>query len=120
MRYKKRMLDNNPIHNDDKKKYLIKVRFAGFPLFVIPRKIVEQIPFRNDSPTGEFDTCGCCVDVMFCNDALDNGYKIYVDCRVGLDHLKISDHDTSTSLRELPVQNSYFFIDYAEKKLMVE
>jgi hypothetical protein len=120
MRFRKQIFDNHPNTNNHKKKYLLKVKFAGFPLFVIPRKIVEQIPFRNDSPTGEFDSCGCCVDVMFCYDALQKGYQIYVDSRVGLDHLKISDQETSKSLKDLPLKQPNYYYEYAEeKKIMV-
>jgi hypothetical protein len=105
----------------DIKKRLIPVKFAGFPLFVIPRNLVERIPFRNDSPTGKFDGCGCCVDVMFCNDAQDIGAKIFVDTRVKLNHLKISDQKTSEALFKSIYQGNkpHFFFEYAEKKLMV-
>jgi hypothetical protein len=119
MRFRKHVYDNYTDTNNSKKRYLINVRFAGFPLFVIPRKIVEQIPFRNDSPTGKFDTCGCCVDVMFCYDALQKGCQIYVDTRVELDHLKINDIYTAIDIRKSQLQNSHFFFDYADKKLMV-
>ena len=105
------------------KKRLISVKFAGFPLFAIPRNIVEQIPFRNDSPTGHFDGCGCCVDVMFCHDVIKMGAKIFVDPRVKLNHLKISDQKTSETIFKsayLPDHNPHFFIEYSEnKKLMV-
>jgi hypothetical protein len=82
---------------------------------------VERIPFRNDSPTGKFDGCGCCVDVMFCNDAQDIGAKIFVDTRVKLNHLKISDQKTSEALFKSIYQGNkpHFFFEYAEKKLMV-
>jgi len=119
LRYRKWLYDNHPNTNNHKKKYLIKVKFAGFPLFVIPLNIVEQIPFRNDSPTGEFDSCGCCVDVMFCHDALEKGYQIYVDSRVGLNHLKISDQETSKSLKDLPLKQPHLFFEYNERKIIV-
>lgn len=120
LKHYKQIRDQYPKVNDHKKKYLINVKFAGFPLFVIPRKLVEQIPFRNDSPTGEFDSCGCCVDVMFCYDAHQKGYEIYVDSRVGLNHLKISDQETSKSLKDLPLKQPHIFYEYAEKKIMVD
>jgi hypothetical protein len=81
---------------------LIKVAFTGFPLIVIPRSAMEQIAFRNDSFTGQFDGNGCCVDVMFCNDAIEKGFEIYVDTRVRLQHLKFNDQYTSEILQRHP------------------
>ena len=80
--------------------FLIPVMFAGFPLMIIPRSAIEQIPFRNDSSTGNFDELGCCVDVMFCNDAIAKGYRIYVDSRVRLYHLKYNDTVSCAMIRE--------------------
>lgn len=84
----------------DNRAYLIDVKYAGFPLFVIPRNIIEHVDFRNDSHTGKFDEEGCCVDVMFCHDVIKRSYKILVDCRVQLEHLKYSDVSTSALIQQ--------------------
>jgi hypothetical protein len=93
---------------------LIEVKFSGFALMVIPRAAIEQIPFRNDSSTGQFDYLGCCVDVMFCNDAIEKGYKIYVDTDVRLQHLKHSDQYTGEILQRHPKteQDWKFYYEY--------
>lgn len=97
--------------------YLIEVKFAGFPLMVIPRSAIEQIPFRNDSSTGQFDALGCCVDIMFCNDAISKGYKIFVDTRVRLQHLKYSDIYTGQLLQNHPkTENDWkFYYEYKKR-----
>lgn len=98
--------------------FLIPVKFSGFALMVIPRSAIEQIPFRNDSSTGMFDALGCCTDVVFCNDAIEKGYKIYVDSRVRLQHLKNSDQHTSELLQSNPKMEDdwKFYYEYANKK----
>lgn len=105
-------------NNDYIKRYLISVKFAGFPLMVIPRKAIEEIPFRNDSQTGKFDECGCCVDVMFCHDALKKGYKIYADVRVRLNHMKLNDEATGKLLAETAQRSSHkgfhYYIEYSK------
>jgi hypothetical protein len=97
-----------------KSDFLIPVKFSGFALMVIPRSAIEQIPFRNDSSTGVFDALGCCVDVMFCNDAISKGYKIYVDSRVRLQHLKQNDIHTSALLQQYqkPQDEWKFYYEY--------
>lgn len=97
--------------------FLIEVKFSGFALMVIPRQAIEQIPFRNDSSTGQFDYLGCCVDVMFCNDAISKGYKIYVDTRVRLQHLKHSDTYTSEILQRHAKQEKdwKYYFEYKKK-----
>ena len=90
--------------------FLIPVMFAGFPLMVIPRSAIERIPFRNDSSNDEFDELGCCVDVMFCNDVIAKGYKIYVDSRVRLQHLKCNDTETCELIRnQAKTEKDYTF-----------
>lgn len=71
-------------------KKFIEVGFSGFPLFAIPRHIVERIEFRNDSWDGWQD-CGCCLDVMFCHDVWENGFKVLCDLSLELHHMKIDD-----------------------------
>jgi hypothetical protein len=95
---------------------LIKVAFSGFPLIVIPRLAMEQIEFRNDSFTGKFDSNGCCVDVMFCNDAIEKGFEIYVDTRVRFEHLKFSDQYTSEMLQRHPKFEKDYIYYYEYKK----
>lgn len=94
--------------------FLIEVQFSGFALMVIPRQAIEEIRFRNDSWTGNFDSNGCCIDIMFCNDVIQRGYKIYVDSRVRLQHLKHSDQNTSKLLQQNPkFENDYrFYYEY--------
>lgn len=70
--------------------YMIDVPFAGFPLFSIPRQIVEEIRFRNDMGDGH-DPNGCCIDVTFCWDAIKEGYRILCDTRLKTIHLKVND-----------------------------
>lgn len=68
----------------------VKVGFAGFALFCIPRNIFTKIRFKNDSPSG-YDFDGCCVDVMFCHDIYENNFQILCDYRLELKHLKFYD-----------------------------
>lgn len=70
--------------------YLMHVGFVGFACMIIPRKIIQHRHFRNDSRSGN-DAEGCCVDIMFCNDVLDENYRILCDIRCRFNHLKISD-----------------------------
>lgn len=81
----------DPEKYKDWPEYMIDVKFAGFPMMAIPRVILHQIPFRNDSTTG-YDSDGCCVDVMFCSDVIKAGHRILVDTRLRENHLKISDY----------------------------
>ena len=75
--------------NTQTRDYLIPVKFAGFPLFIIPRNIVEQVSFRDDS-NAEFRQTGVCWDVMYCHDSQQKGFHIYTDIRVDLKHLRLS------------------------------
>ena len=63
------------------------VKFSGFPLFAIPRKIMERIEFRDDVEDG----LGCCLDVMFSYDCYMNNYTMLCDLSLELYHMKISD-----------------------------
>jgi hypothetical protein len=105
---KQKSLQQNP---------LLKTPFAGFPLMVIPRAAIEQVEFRNDSFTGKFDENGCCVDVMFCSDALKKGFEIYVDTRVRLQHLKQNDEATSTLLQKMPrgPNDYHHYFEYSDE-----
>lgn len=53
---------------------IIPIKYAGFAPTVIPRDIVEKIPFRTDE--------GCCVDSCFGLDLLAANIKQYCDTRV--------------------------------------
>lgn len=81
---------NNVTRPDIQESYLMHVGFAGFACMVIPRKIIQHRHFRNDSTDGE-ESSGCCCDIMFCNDVLDEGYRILCDIRCRFYHMKISD-----------------------------
>lgn len=70
--------------------YMIDVPFAGFPLFSIPRQIVEEVRFRNDMGDGHHPE-GCCIDVTFCWDAIKAGHRILCDTRLKTIHLKVND-----------------------------
>ena len=85
----------NPRILGEKLNNLFRVKFAGFPCFVIPRNIVNNIVFRNDSPSG-VDESGCCVDVMFCYDMHINDFDIFVDKRVEFKHLRESEEAITT------------------------
>ena len=98
--------------------FLIEVKFSGFALMVIPRSAIEQVPFRNDSFTGMFDGFGCCTDVLFCNDAISKGYKIFVDSRVRLQHLKQSDQNTSELIQNNPKMENDWKFYYEFKKAL--
>ena len=52
-------------------------------LTFLSKKVVNDIPFRTDF--------GCCRDAMFSNDLAHNRMKQYIDLRVRLKHLKLSD-----------------------------
>lgn len=89
--------------------YLMTVGFAGFACFVIPRKIVEHRRFRNDSNSGE-DIDGCCVDSCFCNDILDENYRILCDIRCRFYHMKISDAEYMNFYAN--VKDPYIYYQY--------
>lgn len=61
------------------------VGFSGFAPTIIPRDVVEKIPFRTSE--------GCCVDSCFAQDLDKLGLKQYVDFRVKTIELKASDLD---------------------------
>ncbi len=94
--------------------YMIDVTFAGFPLFGIPRKILEKINFVNDSPTG-YTTDGCCVDVTFCYDVRAAGYRILCDTRLRTAHLKID--DTAVEKFSTGIKEPYFRYEYAHRPI---
>jgi hypothetical protein len=80
----------NPKILGENLKHLFRVKFAGFPAMIIPRNIVKNIVFRNDSESGS-DESGCCLDVMFCYDMHVNDYDIFIDKRVEFKHLREDD-----------------------------
>ena len=87
----------------------IKVGFSGFPLFAIPRSIVEKIEFRNDSPDG-WEDYGCCLDVMFCHDLYELGpkYKILCDLQLEMEHMKIDDNKVKNFYANILAREKYF------------
>lgn len=84
----------------------IEVSFSGFPLFAIPRKILERIEFRNDSTTGK--DLGCCLDVMWCYDTYMNNYKVLCDLSLELYHMKISDSKFRNYMANILESKMYF------------
>lgn len=63
--------------------------FSGFPLMIIKREVVMQIPFDADgAANGMNRTCGGSLDVMFCKRAHELGYKIMVDPEVNMFHMR--------------------------------
>jgi len=70
-------------------KGIIECGFSGFPLMVLRRNVVSEIPFDADgSANGTDNTCGGSLDVMFCKAAHEKGYNIMVDTDVVLLHLR--------------------------------
>ena len=61
------------------------VKFSGFAPTIIPRIIVDLIPFRTSE--------GCCVDSCFAQDLDKKGIPQFVDFRVKTIELKASDLD---------------------------
>ena len=109
-------LDENATDRD----YLIPVRFAGFPLYVIPRKIVEQISFRDDS-NAEYKQTGVCYDVMYCNDSQEKGFQILTDLRVDLKHLRYTkDSDIQLQLQRMRERRGYQHINHPMIKQQIE
>lgn len=64
---------------------VVDVRFAGFPLTVIDRDVVNQITFRGDA--------GCCHDATFALDLDRKGIRQYCDLRCKMVHLKLNESD---------------------------
>jgi SAM-dependent methyltransferase len=65
----------------------VRVMFAGWPLLIIRRDVVEKIKFKNDAEYGY--PGGCCDDVIWCADCYDLGIPIYCDLRARMKHLKV-------------------------------
>lgn len=59
---------------------IMPVKFSGFAPMIIPRKIIEQIPFRTSD--------GCCVDSCFSIDLAEHGIKQYVDLQCQTQHIR--------------------------------
>jgi len=58
----------------------VKVKFSGFPLQFISRKIVEQVPFRS--------SVGCCMDSCFALDLHSRGINQYANLKVRTTHIQ--------------------------------
>jgi len=61
---------------------MIKVKFAGFPLTILSRKVIETIPFRR---------IHCCIDSFLAFDLAEKGIDQYADLRVRIVHIEASD-----------------------------
>ena len=59
---------------------IIKINFSGFVLQVIPRRVLEIIPFRGDND--------CCTDANFALDLADNRIDQYANLMVRTVHLR--------------------------------
>jgi hypothetical protein len=71
---------------------ILEVKYAGFPMTIIHRYVFMQgINFRYDN--------GCCPDVLFGLDIADRNIPQFVDLRVKLKHLKVSDKPSEQSLQ---------------------
>ena len=116
LRTLKNVIDRNEENNDNDsdnnsqttdRDYLIPIKFAGFPLCIIPRKIVEQIPFRDDS-SAQYRQTGVCYDVMFCHDALEKGFQLMTDIRVDLKHLRYTkESDVQLQLQRMREKDGF-------------
>ena len=103
------------IRQKRKQSNFVEVGWAGFPLMIISRQIIEKVGrFRNDSPSGEEET-GCCYDVMFCHDAHQKGCKIFCDTKVEMYHLK-HQHKAITR-QDLKYKKKETYWEYATTEL---
>lgn len=66
----------------DSKDNIIQVKHSGFGPMIIPRQVIERIPFRSS---------GCCVDSHFALDLDSEGIPQYCDLRVRTTHINSSD-----------------------------
>ena len=57
------------------------VRFSGLGCILIHRNVLEKVHFRADI------SVNCHDDLWFCNDALKNGFEIFVDTNVKCKHM---------------------------------
>lgn len=89
------------------KQRFVEVGFSGFPLMAVPRSIVEDIEFRNDSEDG-WAEWGCCLDVMFCHDVIEKGYKIVCDLDMEMCHMKIDDNQVKNFYADVLERERYF------------
>ena len=85
----------------------IPVGFSGFPLMAVPRNILKDIEFRNDSEDGWQDY-GCCVDVMFCHDVYESGFKVLCDLDLEMHHMKIDDFNMQNFYVNIKEPKRYF------------
>ncbi len=60
---------------------LLKIRAAGLGCMLIHRSVLEKIHFRKEEGIQGYD------DVVFCDDAYNNGFEIYADTSVKCKHL---------------------------------
>lgn len=72
-------------------KGIIEVGFSGFPLMVIRRNIVSEIPFDSDGAFNGGDVASAgSLDVVFCKACHDKGIPIMVDTDILLLHMRRS------------------------------
>ena len=71
----------------------VQVGFAGDPLFVFARDVVEKLSFESDAKYNDFSPdAGCCNDVVANYEIQEElGIPVMCDLSVRMKHLKISD-----------------------------
>lgn len=72
---------------NEKKNEIIQVEWQGFPLTSISRRVIKEVPFRNDSSVNR-NKFGQSYDVMFSWDCKQKGIKQYADLGNFFWHLK--------------------------------
>lgn len=59
---------------------VLPIKFSGFAPMIIPRSVIEKIPFRTSD--------GCCVDSCFSIDLAEHGIKQYVELQCQTQHIR--------------------------------
>ena len=86
------------------------VGFAGFPLMIIRRDVVQHIPFHNDP-------VGWAQDIALCNDLINNHIQLYCDFRAQMLHVKIS--DTNIMFIKVGLKPPYTLLEEAKETIKV-
>lgn len=70
------------------------IRACGLGCVLIHRNVLEKVKFRYDETKDTFD------DMLFCHDALQEGFKLYADTSVKCKHLFLKKGDYFTKKEE--------------------
>jgi hypothetical protein len=77
--------DHNKMHicypKDVEGDHFFQIRACGLGCVLISKKVLEKVKFRYDAAKNTFD------DFLFCNDAVEKGFHLYVDTSVKCKHL---------------------------------